>query len=104
MNKIYISVGKYLPFTDIRIRIFIFFELRNQLTTFLRDKKNKWAELFLDINWNAKLAFLSDIFSKLNELNRSMQGRMATNFVTANEIDGFKQKLVAKSGLSRMLQ
>ncbi|KAI6648707.1 SCAN domain-containing protein 3 [Oopsacas minuta] len=71
------------------------FELRNELTTFLLDKKREWAEKFRDVNWNTKLAYLSDIFSMLNELNRSMQGRMATNFATANKIDGFKRKLAA---------
>ncbi|KAI6658867.1 SCAN domain-containing protein 3 [Oopsacas minuta] len=48
------------------------FELRNELTTFLLDKKPEWAENFQDVNWNTKLTYLSDIFSMLNELNRSM--------------------------------
>ncbi len=78
------------------------FELRNELTEFLHEKKPNWTQLFQNANWLAKLAYLADIFTIFNELNTSMQGRMATCFTLADKIDGQKRKLEAwKSRVSR---
>ena len=41
------------------------------------------------------LAYLADIFDIFNELNISMQGRMASCFTMADKIDGQKRKLEA---------
>ena len=38
------------------------FELRNELAVFLEDKKPNWSQLFRDVDWLAKLAYLADIF------------------------------------------
>ncbi len=48
-----------------------------------------------NVNWLVKLAYLADIFTIFNELNTSMQGRMATCFTLADKIDGQKRKLEA---------
>ncbi len=78
------------------------FELRNELTEFLHEKKTNWTQLFQNVNWLAKLAYLADIFTIFNELKTSMQGRMATCFTLADKIDGQKRKLEAwKSRVSR---
>ena len=78
------------------------FELRNELAVFLEDKKPNWSQLFRDVDWLAKLAYLADIFGIFNVLNISMQGRMASCFTTADRIDGQKRKLEAwKSRVSR---
>ncbi len=78
------------------------FELRNELTEFLHEKKTNWTQLFQNVNWLAKLAYLADIFTIFNELDTSMQGRMATCFTLADKIDGQKRKLEAwKSRVSR---
>ena len=78
------------------------FELRNELTEFLQVKKPKWAELLKNVDWVSKLAYLADIFAILNELNISMQGRMASCFTMADKIDGQKRKLEAwKNRVSR---
>jgi hypothetical protein len=71
------------------------FELRNELVEFLQGKKPNWAQLFLDINWVAKLAYLADIFSIFNDLNASMQRRMTYCFAVADKIDAQKRKLEA---------
>jgi hypothetical protein len=54
------------------------------------------------VDWIAKLAYLADIFAIFNDLNTSMQGRMASCFTMADMIDGQKRKLEAwKSRVSR---
>ncbi|GAA6086401.1 SCAN domain-containing protein 3-like [Tachysurus ichikawai] len=47
-------------------------------------KKSPLAAHFSDKVWVAKLAYLSDIFSLLNELNLSLQGKMTTVFKLAD--------------------
>lgn len=47
------------------------------------------------MNWTARLAYLSDIFSIFNDLNVSMQGKNTTCFSMADKIEGQKQKLEA---------
>ncbi|CAM2113143.1 unnamed protein product [Caretta caretta] len=78
------------------------FELRNELPEFLHDKKPNWSQLFRDVDWTVKLAYLADIFAIFKYLNTSMQGRMASCLTMADKIDGQKQKLKAwKSRVSR---
>lgn len=69
------------------------FELREQLQKFLYDRQSPLAEHFSDESWLSKLAYLSDIFMSLNELNLTMQGRKADTFRLADKIAGFKAKL-----------
>ncbi|XP_076059502.1 protein FAM200A-like [Oratosquilla oratoria] len=54
------------------------FELREPLQRFLSEKKSPLAAHFSDKVWVAKLAYLCNIFSLLNELNLSLQGKMTT--------------------------
>ena len=69
---------------------------------FLEDKKTNWSQLFRDVDWLANMAYLADIFAIFNDLNISMQGRMASCFTMADRIDGQKRKLEAwKSRVSR---
>ncbi|KAG6936654.1 SCAN domain-containing protein 3 [Chelydra serpentina] len=80
------------------------FELQNELAEFLQDKKQNWSQFFRDVCWTAKLAYLADIFAIFNDLNTSMQGRMALCLTMADKIDGQKRKLeVWKSRVSRLL-
>uniref|UniRef100_A0A3Q2LLU5 Zinc finger MYM-type containing 6 n=1 Tax=Equus caballus TaxID=9796 RepID=A0A3Q2LLU5_HORSE len=69
------------------------FELRHEIEIFLNQKHSDLARYFLDEEWVAKLAYLSDIFSLINELNLSLQGTMTTLFNLYNKIDVFKEKL-----------
>jgi hypothetical protein len=51
-----------------------FFELRTEIEVFLWEKKNSLFSIhFQDTIWLTKVAYLSDIFPLLNELNLSMQ-------------------------------
>jgi hypothetical protein len=78
---------RWLPRGKVLFRVFV---LRNELAEFLQDKKPNWSQLFRDVDWIAKLAYLADIFAIFNDFNTSMQGRMASCFTTADKIDGQK--------------
>ncbi|XP_036917373.1 zinc finger MYM-type protein 6 isoform X4 [Sturnira hondurensis] len=69
------------------------FELRHEIEIFLNQKHSDLANYFLDDEWVARLAYLSDIFSLINELNLSLQGTMTTLFNLYNKMDVFKEKL-----------
>lgn len=47
-----------------------------------------------DDQFCAKLAYLSDIFDQLNQLNVSMNDRNSTAFLVSDKIEGFKEKLI----------
>uniref|UniRef100_A0A671L8P3 DUF4371 domain-containing protein n=1 Tax=Sinocyclocheilus anshuiensis TaxID=1608454 RepID=A0A671L8P3_9TELE len=64
------------------------FELRNEVCCFLSDNVSPLATLFKDNNWIAKLAYLADIFTKLNELNLSLQGRDITILKLYDRVGG----------------
>jgi hypothetical protein len=66
-------------------------ELHDELRTFLI--LQNYFTLLSDESWVAKLAYLSDIFSHLKELNRKMQGKDETIFSTTDKIEGVKGKL-----------
>jgi len=68
-------------------------ELRLEAETLLKQKHSDLAEFFGDINWVSKLAYLSDIFLQINELNLSLQGNMSNVFILLNKVDAFKKKL-----------
>jgi hypothetical protein len=69
------------------------FELHDELRTFLISHNYEYATLLFDESWVAKLAYLSDIFSHLNELNRKVQGKDETIVSITNKIEGFEGKL-----------
>ncbi|CAI5781542.1 domain-containing 3-like [Podarcis lilfordi] len=69
------------------------FELREPLQRFLSEKKSPLAAHFSDKVWVAKLAYLCDIFSLLNELNLGLQGKMTTVFKLSDKVAAFKAKL-----------
>ncbi|XP_053550116.1 zinc finger MYM-type protein 6-like [Bombina bombina] len=69
------------------------FEMRKEVEVFLLSRKHEMAGLFKDEEWVARLAYLSDIFSKINELNLGLQGEMTNIFTAAEKVEGFKKKL-----------
>ena len=61
------------------------FELRQQVYIFLSDKHSSLADHYVDDCFCAKLAYLSDVFNQLNQLNLSMQGRNISLFLVADK-------------------
>jgi len=53
-----------------------------------------FKDFFQDENWCDTLAYLANIFKKLNYLNSSMQGRQETIISSTNKIRGFKNKIL----------
>lgn len=68
------------------------FELRSEVRTFLRDHGSPHVTLFEDMHWLAKLSYLADIFSKLNELNVSLQGKDTIVLNLYDKVGGFLKK------------
>lgn len=51
------------------------FEIQSELAYFLQAKNPNWSELFQDVYWRIKLAYMADIFVILNEyLNAGRNG------------------------------
>ena len=70
------------------------FELRQEVNIFLNDQSSPLADHFVDDCFCAKLAYLSDVFDQLNQLNLSMQGRNSSLFLVADKIEGFRKSLI----------
>uniref|UniRef100_A0A8D8SBV3 Zinc finger BED domain-containing protein 5 n=1 Tax=Cacopsylla melanoneura TaxID=428564 RepID=A0A8D8SBV3_9HEMI len=70
------------------------FELREEVKLFLEEqKKPKLSEWFHDEDWLLKLAYLTDMFTKLNETNLSLQGKNITIFQARDKIKALIKKL-----------
>ncbi|XP_051989866.1 SCAN domain-containing protein 3-like [Xyrauchen texanus] len=67
-------------------------ELRAEVHTFLSEQRSPYATLFEDIDWLAKLCYLADIFSKLNELNVCLQGKDTHILNLYDKVGGFLKK------------
>ena len=62
------------------------FELRCEIQCFLSEKKSPLAHHYADVNFLAKLAYLADIFSQLNQLNLSIQEKNSNIFLVSDKI------------------
>ncbi|KAI2643056.1 Protein FAM200A [Labeo rohita] len=69
------------------------FELRDEIRIFLEEEGNELANKFNNNIFLMKLAYLSDMFQKLNELNLQMQGTNTHLSQLAYEITSFTRKL-----------
>lgn len=67
-------------------------ELRPEVHTFLSEQRSPYATLFEDKDWLAKLCYLADIFSKLNELNVCLQGKDTHVLNLYDKVGGFLKK------------
>ncbi|XP_066978963.1 zinc finger BED domain-containing protein 5-like [Macrobrachium rosenbergii] len=69
------------------------YEFRNEIATFLCEHKNRDGGLFTDDYFIQKLAYMVDIFEKLNHLNQSMQGPHVNIFTQSDKISAFMKKI-----------
>ena len=67
------------------------YELRKEVQLFLTDKKSELSHYFQNKKWVARLAYLSDIFSYINEMNLKLQGPDTTIFSAWNKIESLKK-------------
>uniref|UniRef100_A0A672LZ59 C2H2-type domain-containing protein n=1 Tax=Sinocyclocheilus grahami TaxID=75366 RepID=A0A672LZ59_SINGR len=69
------------------------FELREQVGDFLSEHLHPLSALLKDFNWLAHLAYLVDIFSRLNELNLELQGTDTSVLHMYDRVSGFMKKI-----------
>ena len=50
--------------------------------------KNEWVAMLESSNWLAKLCYLSDIFERINVLNRTLQGKDTNLMLFHDKIKG----------------
>ena len=62
------------------------------MSAFLKEHLHPLAVVFENTGWNARLAYLADVFSKLNELNLSLQGKDAHILNMYDKVNGFIHK------------
>ena len=60
---------------------------------FLKEQNHELADRFRGDEWIAKLLFLADVFSHVNQLNSSMQGKEKLFFDVLESIDALKGKI-----------
>jgi hypothetical protein len=70
------------------------FDLKDEINVFYATENPNITQILHDIIFLQRLAYLSDIFSKLNELNISMQGRTVHIFSARDKINSMKKKLL----------
>lgn len=93
------SAGKIkVPLSnDVKVRMWHFFtkfELREEMCLFLEEERmEELAVKFKDKQFLMKLAYLSDIFGKLNDVNLQLQGRDKHIPHLADKISSFTRKL-----------
>lgn len=69
------------------------YELRSEVFVFLTEHLHPLAVVLEDARWVARLAYLSDVFTKLNELNLSLQGKESHILKMYDKVTGFTKKL-----------
>lgn len=68
-------------------------QLREEIAIFLRDRQSELANQFEDQIFTLRLAYLSDVFNLLNELNLSIQGRNVNIISATEKIRAFRAKI-----------
>lgn len=71
-----------------------FFSLRKQIYQMLIDKnKDQLSNLLSNPEWMTQTAYLSDFFSRINELNLSLQGKGLNMFYYVDKLKAFLEKI-----------
>ena len=68
------------------------FEMKPEVRIFLIDDDFSLGDRLCDERWLMKLAYLADIFKKLNDLNLSLQGKAVTVFEASDKVKRLKRK------------
>jgi hypothetical protein len=68
-------------------------QLSEEIAIYWPEKETSFINYFSDVSWLQQLAYLADVFNKLNEFNLSMQGRSITVFTAEDKVASMKLKL-----------
>lgn len=89
-SLLYYSSARWLSRGNMILRTF---ELREEIYVFIKEEGHKHASEFSNKEFLIKLAYLCDIFDKLNELNTSLQGKNMHLLKSMEKISAFIKKL-----------
>ncbi len=78
------------------------FELGTEVCCFLSENASPLAPLFKDNEGLHKLAYLVDIFTKLNDLNVSLQGRDSPILKMYDQVNGFLKKAALRDFVQKV--
>lgn len=82
------------------------FELRCEVQLFLMETNFELQDRLTDELWLTTLAYLADMFNRLNDLNLSLQGKTINRFIVDDKIRAFIRKcqMINDSALNKNLQ
>ena len=89
-NLLFYCNARWLSKGKVLLRVY---ELRNEISIFLKEENHALATAFEDEVFLTQLAYLCDIFAKLNRLNLSLQGKDTHLLQLHDKITAFKRKL-----------
>jgi zinc finger BED domain-containing protein 5/7/8/9 len=89
-SLLYYSSARWLSRGNMILRTF---ELREEMYVFIKEEGHKHASEFSNKEFLIKLAYLCDIFDKLNALNTSLQGKNMHLLKSMEKISAFIKKL-----------
>ncbi|XP_069059689.1 protein FAM200A-like [Pleurodeles waltl] len=73
-------------------------ELRNEIYSYRHDDEHCFANKFIDADFLIQMAFLSDLFGKLNAPNKSLRGNDTNILELSDKVSGFKKKVILWKG------
>jgi len=76
------------------------FEMKPEVRIFLIDDDFALGDRLCEERWLMKLAYLADIFKKLNDLSLSLQGKAVTVFEASNKVQAFKKENQVLGGIN----
>ncbi|XP_066473215.1 uncharacterized protein [Tiliqua scincoides] len=96
---LFYSSSHWLSLSNSLLRLY---ELRNEIYSYLQEEEHCLADRFIDSDFVIQLAFLSDLFEKLNALNMSLQGSNTNILQLLDRVAGLKKKVILwKSSISK---